>query len=141
MASLKKSEHSYEPFPTLPRLNNIGADEPHLKKFIWEVSQMSITKKLSVSLIAAAVLATGFGSVNQASAAGLSREEAAILAGAGGFVLGAIVGSHGHRRHSRVVYVDSWDAHVSRCLARYRSYDPHSDTYIGYDGYERRCRL
>lgn len=105
---------------------------------------MSITKKLSVSLLAAAVLATGFGSVNQASAAGLSREEAAILAGAGGFVLGAIVGSHGHhghRRHGQVIYVNSWDAHVARCLARYRSYDPHSDTYINRNGYERRCRL
>jgi hypothetical protein len=105
---------------------------------------MSITKQLSVSLLAAAVLATGFGSINQASAAGLSREEAAILAGAGGFVIGTLVGAaserHSHRR--RVIYVeDSWDAHVSRCFSRYRSYDPSSDTYIGYDGYERRCRL
>jgi hypothetical protein len=30
---------------------------------------------------------------------------------------------------------------VDRCLARYRSYDPRTDTYVGYDGYERRCNL
>ncbi len=29
----------------------------------------------------------------------------------------------------------------SRCLARYSSYDPDSDTYIGYDGYQHYCRL
>jgi BA14K-like protein len=102
---------------------------------------MSITKKLSVSLLAAVVLATAFGSVNQASASGLSREEAAILAGAGGFVLGAIVGSQHRHNHRRVIYVDSWDAHVARCYARYRTYDEASDTYIGNGGYERRCRL
>ena len=101
---------------------------------------MTIMKKISTAILAASVLATGIGATSQAQA-GLSRKEAAILAGTGGFILGAIVGSHGHRRHHRVVYVDSWDAHVARCLARYRSYDPHSDTYIGYDGYERRCRL
>ncbi|WP_416356936.1 BA14K family protein [Aureimonas phyllosphaerae] len=32
-------------------------------------------------------------------------------------------------------------SHVDRCLARYRSYDPRTDTYVGYDGYERRCNL
>jgi hypothetical protein len=104
---------------------------------------MSITKKLSVSLLAAVVFATGFGSINKASAAGLSREEAAILAGAGGFIVGTLVGAaserHSHRR--RVVYVDSWDAHVARCYARYRTYDEASDTYISNSGYERRCRL
>ena len=103
---------------------------------------MSITKKLSVSLLAAVVLATGFGSANQASAAGLSREEAAILAGAGGFIVGTLVGaaSERHSGHRRV-YVDSWDAHVARCYARYRTYDEGSDTYLSNSGYERRCRL
>ncbi|WP_182086737.1 BA14K family protein [Aureimonas sp. ME7] len=32
-------------------------------------------------------------------------------------------------------------SHVERCFARYRSYDPRSDTYVGYDGYARRCNL
>jgi hypothetical protein len=32
-------------------------------------------------------------------------------------------------------------AHVARCQARFRSYDPASDTYLGYDGLRHRCRL
>jgi BA14K-like protein len=107
-------------------------------------SVIAIAKKLTVSILAATILAGTFAaSTSTASASGLSRREAVILAGTGGFILGAIAGHSGrhHRHHSRVVYVDSWDSHVARCLARYRSYDPRSDTYIGYDGYERRCRL
>ena len=42
-----------------------------------------------------------------------------------------------------LVYVDedggSW--HVRRCFDRYSSYDPDSDTYVGYDGYRHYCRL
>lgn len=34
-----------------------------------------------------------------------------------------------------------WRMHVRRCFRNYRSYDPHSDTYIGYDGRPHRCRL
>jgi len=33
-----------------------------------------------------------------------------------------------------------YNAHVQWCLNRYRSYDPASDTYLGYDGYRHRCR-
>lgn len=29
--------------------------------------------------------------------------------------------------------------HVQWCLNRYRSYDPASDTFLGYDGYRHRC--
>ncbi len=32
------------------------------------------------------------------------------------------------------------NAHVQWCLSRYRSYDPRSDTFMGYDGYRHRCR-
>jgi hypothetical protein len=31
------------------------------------------------------------------------------------------------------------DAHVEWCLDRYRSYDPESDTFLGYDGYRHPC--
>jgi hypothetical protein len=31
------------------------------------------------------------------------------------------------------------NAHVEWCLNRYRSYDPGSDTFLGYDGYRHRC--
>ena len=30
-------------------------------------------------------------------------------------------------------------AHVDWCLARYRSYNPNTDTFMGYDGYRHRC--
>jgi hypothetical protein len=30
-------------------------------------------------------------------------------------------------------------AHVQWCLSRYRSYDPSSDSFLGYDGYRHRC--
>ena len=48
------------------------------------------------------------------------------------------------RRHQRRVRhnprISEWERHVRRCQRAYRSYDERSDTYIGYDGRERRCR-
>lgn len=35
----------------------------------------------------------------------------------------------------------SWAAHVDRCEARYKSYDPETDMFLGYDGDYHRCRL
>jgi hypothetical protein len=103
---------------------------------------MSIAKKISLSLAAATLAIGALASSNPASAGGLSKQEAALLAGAGGFFLGAIVGSHSHHgHHGRVIYVNSWEAHVNRCYARYNTYNEHSDTYISYAGYEKRCRL
>ncbi|HUG61247.1 MAG TPA: BA14K family protein [Methylomirabilota bacterium] len=32
-------------------------------------------------------------------------------------------------------------AHVERCHARYRSYDPSTNTFLGYDGRRHACRL
>ncbi|WP_245451785.1 BA14K family protein [Mesorhizobium waimense] len=47
------------------------------------------------------------------------------------------------RPEPRPVYVEDYgdSRHVRRCLARYASYDPYSDTYVGYDGYRHYCRL
>ncbi|MER8690766.1 BA14K family protein [Mesorhizobium sp. M0563] len=60
-----------------------------------------------------------------------------IAAGVGGFLLGSALAQ------PRTVYIEedggSW--HVRRCLNRYQSYDPYSDTYVGYDGYRHRCHL
>jgi hypothetical protein len=60
-----------------------------------------------------------------------------IAAGVGGFLLGTALAQ------PRTVYIQenggSW--HVRRCLNSYQSYDPYSDTYVGYDGYRHRCRL
>ena len=54
--------------------------------------------------------------------------------GVGGFLLGTALAQ------PRVIVVDEY-GHVQRCLARYRSYDPATDTYMGYDGKRRYCRL
>lgn len=91
---------------------------------------------------------------------------AAIAAGIGGLALGAIVGSaiaspgyydeppvyyqrpvpvervYPARRYYRVaprtVY---YGDHATVCAEHYRSYDPRSDTFLGYDGYRHRCNL
>jgi len=64
-----------------------------------------------------------------------------IAAGVGGLVLGSLLA----QQQPRTVYVedDGYDGsrHVRRCMARYSSYDPDSNTYIGYDGYEHYCHL
>lgn len=39
------------------------------------------------------------------------------------------------------LYADTDDGHVQACFARYRSYDPSTDTYMGYDGYRHPCRV
>ena len=33
------------------------------------------------------------------------------------------------------------DGHVQACLDAYHSYDPRTDTYLGYDGYRHECDL
>lgn len=35
---------------------------------------------------------------------------------------------------------DYWDEHVRWCLNRFRSYNPETDMYLGYDGRHHRCR-
>jgi hypothetical protein len=59
-----------------------------------------------------------------------------IAAGILGFGLGAIIG--GAINDRGVGYSSS---HVSRCEARFRSYDRRTDSYMGYDGYRHRCNL
>ena len=44
-------------------------------------------------------------------------------------------------RHDTQRNVHSSDAHVRRCAARYRSYDPRTDTFIARPGVRRKCRL
>jgi hypothetical protein len=45
-------------------------------------------------------------------------------------------------RSDRPVYRESYGrSHEARCAARYRSYDPVSDTFVGYDGNAYKCRL
>ncbi|MFN3521121.1 MAG: BA14K family protein [Phenylobacterium sp.] len=62
---------------------------------------------------------------------------AALVAGIIGFALGAaIVGSMEQAEHARTAD-ESWDDY---CRRKYRSYDPRSRTYLGYDGLRHYCR-
>ena len=47
-------------------------------------------------------------------------------------------GSYWFPRAARYVRVSS-DRHVAWCLSRYRTYDPHTDTYIGKRQRAHRC--
>ena len=90
---------------------------------------------------------------------------AALAAGIGGLALGAIIGGAlsqpsydappayyyrpvpvervypARRAYRPVARPAYYGDHVSVCLARYKSYDPRSDTFLGYDGYRHRCNL
>ncbi len=58
-----------------------------------------------------------------------------VAAGIFGFALGAAAASSANRSSS------SWEAHVARCEARYRSYNRNTDMFLGYDGQYHRCNL
>lgn len=65
------------------------------------------------------------------------RAAAALFGLAAGALLGGTLApTLGARSAGRDV-----TAHVQRCLARYRSYDPATNTYLGYDGLRHPCRL
>ena len=98
----------------------------------------TIVSGLIVSAVAAAMLA---GTVQPSAAHHKHHHNKhlgiGIAAGVGGFLLGTALAQ------PRTVYIQehggSW--HLRRCLNHYQSYDPYSDTYVGYDGYRHRCRL
>ena len=68
----------------------------------------------------------------------------AVAAGVALGIIGAAVianESKKRRRHYDSGYSSSaWERHVARCYRAYRSYNERTDTFIGYDGIERRCR-
>jgi hypothetical protein len=103
-------------------------------------------KRILVSGVAAAIaISAVLGATQQSSAGSLSPGEAAAIAGIGGFIIGATIANsqpHYHGRYSgRYRPASSWEAHVARCYARYRSYDHRTDTYRGFDGHYHYCRL
>jgi hypothetical protein len=59
-----------------------------------------------------------------------------IAAGILGFAAGALVTGLATSGG-----VSSGSSHVARCDAHYRSYDPYTDTFLGYDGYRHQCML
>ncbi|GGF24821.1 hypothetical protein GCM10011321_15280 [Youhaiella tibetensis] len=60
----------------------------------------------------------------------------AAIAGIFGLVAGAMING---ALNSSPRYPAS--GHVQRCEARFKSYDPRSDTYLGYDGHRHTCNL
>lgn len=60
----------------------------------------------------------------------------AAIAGIFGLVAGAIASGAFNSRNPVVS-----SGHVQRCSARFKSYDPRSDTYLGYDGHRHACNL
>lgn len=68
---------------------------------------------------------------------GSRDDSSSLIAGMLGFALGAaIVGSQQQAEHARTAD-QSWDAY---CAKKYRSYDRHSRTYMGYDGLRHYCQ-
>ncbi|WP_040678131.1 BA14K family protein [Nitratireductor pacificus] len=109
---------------------------------------MTIKRTIATGLLAATVAVTALaGAVSQSRAGSLSPGEAAAIAGVGGLIVGGLIADSRHRYYgpayapAPVYGGGSWQRHVARCYARYRSYDEYSDTFLGYDGYRHPCRL
>lgn len=103
---------------------------------------MSLRTKLVSGLVSLGVIAGAMaGTVGQSEAGKLSKGEVAAIAGIGGLVLGLGIAHAGRGPDYYSYHPDSWELHVDRCYARYRTYDHRTDTYIAFDGYPRRCRL
>lgn len=100
-------------------------------------------RNTTIAVLAAATVATAgtFATVDTAEAG--SRD---FWAGAGaGFITGVIVNESSRRhRYREPVYVErrhsSWDAHVSWCYDRWRTYSHHDNRYTASAGYRKICR-
>jgi BA14K-like protein len=68
---------------------------------------------------------------------------AAVAAGIiGGMVLGGIIASQAPRYYPPYGYYPAYPAYagaVAYCARRFKSYDPLSMTYLGYDGFRHPC--
>ena len=103
---------------------------------------MSFKAKLASSLLSLTIVAGAIaGTVEQSAAKKLSKGEIAAIAGVGGFVLGLGIANANRGPEYYGDHRSSWERHVDRCYARYLTYDHRTDTFIGNDGYEHRCRL
>ena len=102
---------------------------------------MRITLKTTVTALA--IAATALVAVSPANAQWRGRHHHHGYYGGGaalgGFAAGAILGGAlaAQRPYYGPGYYDG-DA-VGYCASRFRSYDPGSGTYLGYDGYRHPC--
>jgi len=58
-----------------------------------------------------------------------------VAAGLFGFAIGAAIANGVNNNGG------SYSSHVARCEARFKSYNPRTDMYLGYDGNYHRCNL
>jgi hypothetical protein len=65
--------------------------------------------------------------------------DSALAAGAIGLATGAIIGGALAQQQQAPVYVAPNQSAVAYCSQRFRSYDPASGTYLGYDGRRHPC--
>lgn len=102
-----------------------------MRKVLTVVGATAVAALLSLSIVASA------------SAHPIGPVGAGIVGGVLGFMAGAAIANSAPAPY--YPYYDGaydWHMHVRECFRAYGDdYDPRSDTYIDYDGYERRCRL
>ena len=103
--------------------------------------------KLGTVLVASMLAFTIAGTAFSTDAEARKRHRGAIAAGVIGAIVGGAIVADSRRRHYRDYdeydaphRSSSWERHVARCYRAYRSYDESTDTFVGYDGIERRCR-
>jgi BA14K-like protein len=78
------------------------------------------------------IMATGVTPATAQRGRGRGRGNVGAAIGAGiaiGIIGGAIAADQARRHNSAVEY----------CMRRFRSYNPYTGTYMGYDGFERPC--
>jgi hypothetical protein len=118
---------------------------------------MRFTKSVAAA-VAIAVAALSLNSFSAEPAKANAND--AIIAGAAGFAVGTLFGNATARPRyvaPRPVYVAPRPVYVapapvyyapapwtpewySYCASKYRSFDPRSGTYMGYDGYRHMCQ-
>ena len=111
---------------------------------------MQISKKATILAIVSAMTVA---SIAPASAA-KGRNTAAAAGAAAGLLLGGILGSQFRDRDRyedrgpvyyypapapRAYYPAPYDPAIAYCMRRFKSYDPYSMTYVGYDGRLHYC--
>jgi hypothetical protein len=57
----------------------------------------------------------------------------------GGLIIGGIVGGIMSGFAPRPYYPEYYNSQQAYCMSRFRSYDPYSRTYLGFDGYRHYC--
>jgi hypothetical protein len=72
------------------------------------------------------------------------RAGGAVAGAIAGGIIGGIIASQGGFGYPLYPYYQPYPAYprnpaIAYCMSRFSSYDPHSMTYLGYDGYRHPC--